>query len=78
MPRTPRRRAHARRRLPPAPTFPGAPPDVSGSEPARPVHERVATSREASLLAGELKRVALVSAACAAILAALTVADRLA
>jgi hypothetical protein len=77
MPRNPRRQSQ-RRRLPPRPTYSGAPQveqsdaHISRSD-ARPLRY---VERESPLLAAELLRVAGVTATCFGLLALLTIIDR--
>lgn len=78
MPRNPRRQGQ-RRRLPPRPTYSGAPqveePEHALSRrDARPIRY---VERESPLLAAELMRVLGVTATCFGLLAVLTIIDRL-
>jgi len=78
MPRTPRRQS-SRRRLPPRPTYSGAP---RVEEPGTHVSRRDArpiryVERESPLLAAELLRVLGVTATCFGLLAVLAVIDRI-
>lgn len=81
MPRNPRRRLTRRNALP-RPTYAGAPvPETAAAQPVR----RTAAStraadyvaRQAPALRSEIKRISVVSAVCFALLAVLTVVDRL-
>ena len=78
MPRNPRRQGQ-RRRLPPRPTYSGAPEvaqptDHISRRDARPIRY---VERESPLLAAELLRVLGVTVTCFGLLAVLTVIDRL-
>lgn len=78
MPRTPRRR-RTPRRLPPRPTYSGAPVvegtvTVASAQDQRPARY---VERESPFLAAELKRVLSVSLVSFGLLAALVVVDRL-
>ncbi len=85
MPRRPRgRRSRSRRTLPPRPPSVGLPPAVaaaSGQPRARrgAASERPArlVERDAPFLIAELRRIALVSAACLGLLLMLVAVDRL-
>lgn len=77
MPRNPRRRQQ-RRRLPPRPTYSGAPRTEGAQAPtsrrdSRPIRY---VERESPFLAAELLRVLGVTATCFGLLAVLTIIDR--
>jgi len=79
MPRSSRRR-QPRRRPPPRPTYRGAPVDEAAPErttPARPSGPALYIARQTPYLFGELRRVAVTSAACFGLLGLLIVVDRL-
>ncbi len=78
MPRTPRRRRPPRR-LPPRPTYSGAPvtEDAPGAVSAQDARPARYVERESPFLAAELMRVLSVSAVSFGLLAVLVVVDRL-
>ena len=77
MPRTPRRRSTPRR-LPPRPTYAGAPREETPTpRSARDRQPQEYVEREAPYFRHELLRVAGVSAVCFGLLAVLAVIDRL-
>ncbi len=84
MPRNPRRRLTRRTAaaLPPRPTYPGA--RVPESESAQPVRRTAASmraseyvARQTPLLRAEVRRITVVTVVCFALLAVLTVVDRM-
>ncbi len=79
MPRTPRRRA-PRRRLPPRPTYSGAPRIAEEAAPTptrRDDRPRRHIARESPLIVAELRRVLAVTVVTFGLLVVLTVMDRL-